>query len=204
MKDYIPDSHANRLEWLKNLKTQFLILAAKYSWNAAKIAAVNAVLQPLIDVYQDLVDKETAAATASATADQTFSQTSADLRGLINEAKNNPGYDNGDGVLLRILTTGTQRDPNAIQPAIAVEIHPGYIRITGSKNYAELYNLYMRIVGTAAWTLIGVRRKKFPFDDQTPLKTPGVFEEREYQARGVINDEEVGQPSNIVSVKFAG
>ena len=90
--------------------------------------------------------------------------------------------------------------------ASGVKVRKGdcYIRNTGTKNYAELYNLYMRIVGTAAWTLIGVRRKKFPFDDQTPLKTPGVFEEREYQARGVINDEEVGQPSNIVSVKFAG
>ncbi len=61
-----------------------------------------------------------------------------------------------------------------------------------------------RTVAASNRTLIGVRRKKFPFDDQTPLKTPGVFEEREYQARGVINDEEVGQPSNIVSVKFAG
>lgn len=59
-------------------------------------------------------------------------------------------------------------------------------------------------MGVALRIMIGVRRKKFPFEDETPLKTPGVFEEREYYAHGVINDEEVGKPSLIVSVRFAG
>jgi hypothetical protein len=62
----------------------------------------------------------------------------------------------------------------------------------------------MRVAGTAAWTLVGVKRKRFPFDDQTPLKAAGTAEVREYAARGVINDEEVGQMSDIVQATFGG
>lgn len=58
--------------------------------------------------------------------------------------------------------------------------------------------------GTAAWMLIGIRRMKFPFDDQTPLQSPGVAESREYQARAVVGEAEVGLPSDIVQVTFAG
>jgi hypothetical protein len=204
MKDFIPDSHANRLAWLVNLKTELLKITAKLGWNATKIASVTALLDPLIAVYQTLVDLEKAAAQASVTADQTFNTNNADLRDLINEVKNNDGYEPGMGVLLRILSASTQRDPASIQPEIDAEVLPGRVRITGTKDYAELYNLYMRIVGSAGWILIGIRRKKFPFDDETPLKTPGVFEEREYYAHGVINDEEVGHPSAIIAVKFPG
>jgi hypothetical protein len=62
----------------------------------------------------------------------------------------------------------------------------------------------MRLVGTVSWVLVGIRRKKLPFDDQTPLKVAGVPEQREYQAVGVIGDNEVGQPSDIVQVAFGG
>jgi hypothetical protein len=62
----------------------------------------------------------------------------------------------------------------------------------------------MRLVGAAQWILVGSHRKKFPFDDQTPLKQAGVPEVREYMGRGVINDQEVGQQSDIVQVTFAG
>jgi hypothetical protein len=87
---------------------------------------------------------------------------------------------------------------------IKAEAQPGVVRITGSKDYAELVNIYMRVVGTAAWTLVGIKRKKFPFEDQTPLKSAGMAEAREYAARGVIDDNEVGQMSDIVQVAFAG
>jgi hypothetical protein len=50
----------------------------------------------------------------------------------------------------------------------------------------------------------GIRRRKFPFDDQTPLKVPGVPEQREYLARCVVGEDEVGHPSDIVQVTFGG
>ena len=62
----------------------------------------------------------------------------------------------------------------------------------------------MRLKGQPAFKLIAARKSRFAFDDDTPLAQPGVPEVREYQMRGDKNDEEIGQPSDIISVTFAG
>lgn len=41
-------------------------------------------------------------------------------------------------------------------------------------------------------------------DDHNPLALPGTPERREYQACDVLNDAQIGQPSDIVSVTFGG
>lgn len=95
------------------------------------------------------------------------------------------------------------REPGP-KPWLKATAQPGHVRITGSKDYADLINIYMRLNGTADWTLVGPRRMKLPFDDQTPLKVAGTPENREYMARGVINDQEVGHPSSIVTATYGG
>lgn len=52
--------------------------------------------------------------------------------------------------------------------------------------------------------LTNLRYINSPYDDYTPLAVPGVAEVREYQAYGVLNDAQIGQPSDIVSVTFGG
>lgn len=200
----IPDSHANRLDFFQNLKQAIADNAAALGLNAAALAAANAILDPLIAAYQTLVDAEQAATAAGADADQVFAQENADLRALFNNLKANPKFTDGMGEAMRIFTQTTQRNPDDIKPKIKATAQPGSVRITGSKDYAETVNISMRLAGTSAWTLVGIKRKKFPFDDQTPLKTPGVPEVREYEARGVIGDDEVGQHSDIVRVTFGG
>ena len=41
-------------------------------------------------------------------------------------------------------------------------------------------------------------------DDHAPLAVAGQSEVREYQAFGVLNDEQIGLGSDIVTVTFAG
>ena len=78
----------------------------------------------------------------------------------------------------------------------------GHIRITGRKNYAQTVNIYTRLRSVTAWRLLVAKRMTFPFDDQTPPAQAGVPEEREYMARGVIGDTEIGLPSDIVTATF--
>ena len=40
--------------------------------------------------------------------------------------------------------------------------------------------------------------------DTSPLAAPGVAEGREYMARGILNDQEIGVASNIASITFGG
>ena len=200
----VPDSHVNRLNFLKTLKTEFNTNAAALKYDAGFVASTNAMLDTLIAAYQTLVDAEAAAAQASADAAGVFDPNSEALHKLFDNLKSNPNCTPAMRVAMGIDSKSTNKPAAQIKPTINVEAQPGHVRITGSKDYAELVNIYMRLVGATAWTLVGIRRKKFPFDDQTPLKTPGVPEAREYMARGVIGDDEVGDPSDIVPVTFGG
>ena len=200
----IPDSHANRLNFFKNFKKEFNDNAAAMKYDATFIAGINAMLDKLIAVYQTLVDAEAAVTAASYEAAQQFGVHVGALHGLIDNLKANPNCTPTMLVAMAIEPRSSQRDATAIKPKIKLESQPGHVRVTGSKDYAELINIYMRLVGTTKWTLVGIRRKRFPFDDQTPLATPGVAETREYMAVGVNGDDEVGQPSDIVTVTFAG
>jgi hypothetical protein len=204
-QDIIPDSHKNRLEFFQNLKEEIAADATTLGLNAAALTAINAILDPLITAYQTLVDAETAVDTASADAGQVFGQQHEALRELFASLKANSKFTDGMGAAMHIFTQTTQRAPADIQPRLKGVAEPGHVRITGSKDYAETVNISMAVVGSGLpATIIGHKRKKFPFDDQTPLKTPGVPEIREYSARGVIGDEEVGKPSDIVRVTFGG
>ncbi len=200
----VPDSHSNRLAFFLNLKQGIADNATELGFDAATLASIYDLLDPLIDKYQALVDAELAVVAASANADQVYTFKKDGLLALFANLRANPKLTGGMGEAMKIFSQTSAHDPNGIQPKIKVVAQPGQVRVTGSKDYAELVNIYMRLVGTVAWTLVGIRRKKFPFDDQTPLKVAGAAEVREYAARGVINDEEVGLMSDIVEVTFAG
>lgn len=203
MNDYIPDSFANRLTWLQNLKAQITTEAATLGWPAAKLAAFISVLDPLIAAYQALAAADAALDKASGNAQDLFANSSASLRATLAEIKTNPAFTDGMGAVMQIFTTGSATAPEAIKPTLIATSGRGQVRLTGSKNHAETVNLYMRRKG-AAWTLIAPKRKRLPFDDQTPLSASGTPEAREYMARGVIGDEEIGQDSDIVSAVFSG
>ena len=204
-KSIVPDSHANRLNFLIVLLAQINANAVALGLDPAFVASITTnILNPLIAAYQTLVDAETAATVASANAATLYAAKDAALHGLFNTLKTNPNCTGGMAAAMGLAPASTPHPAAVIKPRIKAEAQPGHVRISGTKAYAELVNIYMRLVGTIAWTLVGIKRKKLPFDDQTPLKVAGTPETREYMARGVINDEEVGIPSDIVTATFAG
>jgi len=81
---------------------------------------------------------------------------------------------------------------------------PGKVRVDERKPGFEAVNLYLRRKGEANWKLASIRKRKFPIYDETPLAVAGTPEVREYRAIGVVNDEETGQPSVAVEIRFAG
>ncbi len=203
MNSYIPDSAVNRLTWFKNLKTQVLIDSATLGWDAAKLATFMVPLDSLIAVYQTLVDADTALSKASGNAQEVFTAMVPALRASVAEMKTNPAFNDGMGAAMQIFVPVSSQSPENIKPAIIATAERGCVRITGTKNYAETVNIYMRRNG-GAWVLIAPKRKRFPFDDQTPLLNAAIPEIREYMARGVNGDDEIGQDSDIVTATFAG
>ena len=116
--------------------------------------------------------------------------------------KTSPGYDEGIGDVLEIVAGGGSFDPATYKPIGTAESLPGLNRLSTKKRGVDSVNISMRRKGDAAFKLIFARRVRFPVDDDTPPAVPGQSEVREYQFRGVIGDDEVGQPSDIVAATF--
>src|SRR5438105_2990652 len=89
-KHIFPDSHANRLAFLKQFKTELATDAPSLNLDPALLATMNAMLNALIAKYQTLVDAEAAVAVASADAAGLFLLDEPALRGFFNSLKTNP------------------------------------------------------------------------------------------------------------------
>jgi hypothetical protein len=126
------------------------------------------------------------------------------IRTQIKRCKTNSGCTPSIQTQLEWLSSSPTFDPGTARPTITAEALRGRVKITGKKPGFEAYNLYWRKKGDVEWKLMAIRKRKFPYFDETPLAVAGTPEVREYMAIGVISDEEAGQPSEIKEVVYAG
>ena len=204
MADYIPPTDDALVIWLTNLKTKITgNSAAPLNLSAARLTQITAWCQFLIDAINNTTQKKNEWLAAAA-AKQTQANTClAGLRAEIGQWKADPAITDAIIADLQIVGGGAAFDAEGYHASITAQAFSGYVRIKFKKLGADGINLYSRIKGAAAWKFVS-RDTNSPYDDHTPLTTPGVAEVREYQAFGVVNDEQIGQPSDIVSVTFAG
>ncbi len=204
MTDYIPQSHAALSDWLANLAAKLPTIGPALGLPPAQVTALLAeiaALQAPLDVLMAQEIELDAALGA-------FRQSEADqlpkLRAAIRHLKAVPAYTIGIGEDLQVIGGAGEFDAEHYKPALGAEAHLGHVRLKARKAGASAMNLYTRLKGQAEWRLLIARRTKFPFDDDSPLAVAGAPETREYRAVGVVADEEIGQPSDIVSVLYGG
>jgi hypothetical protein len=89
------------------------------------------------------------------------------------------------------------------QPRLTVSLRPGCIRLGCWFNGAQAIRLQMRYKGEPWFTLLDSCESP-TIEDRTPVQVPGVEETREYRAIPLWQGEEVGQPSEVVSVTLPG
>lgn len=202
-KDYIPDSAQNLVTWTTNYLAEIDAIATRIGWPAAQVTALKARLTTLRQAAQTVLDKQNELEVASGQLDQVKEAEVPEIRRDTNNLKTTRGFNDGDGRTLNVLTsTGGEFDADGYKPPLTAVSKPGRVELTAKKNGADSINLYSRIKGQAAFKLLSAKRVRFPFEDTTPPATPGQPEEREYQAIGVLGDDEIGQPSDIVSAIF--
>ncbi len=121
------------------------------------------------------------------------------LRVEIARHKTALGYTESIGKDLGIVSSTIPFDPNMYKPEIHPSLFGGAVRVKFRKAGVNGINLYSRKKGSGNWLFVA-RTTKSPFNSNPVLQSPGQPEHWEYRAFGVINDIEIGFPSDIVEI----
>ncbi|MEP6821842.1 MAG: hypothetical protein ABI946_05770 [Chthoniobacterales bacterium] len=200
--DYVPDSAQNLRDWADNYIKQLPDIATRIGWPPASVTALIAMLTALRDAAQAVVDAQNVLKTNKGLLGQARTDNLPSIRQNTANLKSTAGFTDGDAKTLEVATSSAVLNPDTYKPVLNAHAHPGYNEVMGKKRGVQAINIYMRLKATATWKLIAAGRTTFPFNDDTPPVTPGQPEEREYMGMGIMNDKEIGQPSDIVSAVF--
>jgi len=203
MADYLPNTDEPLITWLTNLKTKIPGYTATLGLTAARAAQVTAWCDALVAAINNVAQKKSDWLSASA-AKQTQTDTSiGGLRAEIGLWKKTPAMTDAIAADLQIVGATPAFDAENYAPEISAQSFSGYVRIKFKKAGVDGVNIYSRKRGEPGWKFLA-RDTNSPYDDHTPLAAPGQPEVREYQAFGVLGDDQIGQPSDIASATFAG
>jgi hypothetical protein len=197
---YLPRNDSSLLVWLANFQST---LAAQ-----AKVLSVGPTeLKAALDGAKDLataiqVDEQKYAewqAAVAYTADQK-KQALPEIQRIIDRLRVAPGFTDEHAKALMAVPPRPQATlVGDLKPAIRGSVVGGKVRLRWTRGSLDGIHVYGRKQGETAWQLLG-RDNRPPYDDPRPLPAGSSVEVREYRVIGVVADEEVGQPSDIVTV----
>ena len=203
MPDYIPPADDAKILWLTNLKTKIGGYAVALGITAARVTQITAWCDDLIAAINAAAQAKSAWLSSSA-AQRTQEATSlGGIRGEVALWKPQPGMTDAIEADLKIVGTSTPFNPDTFKTKLTATVVGDHVKLTFVKGHSDGVNFYWRKQGETAWKFLS-RDTNSPYNDHTPLTTPGVHEVRECIAYGVLNDQQIGQPSDIVSATFGG
>lgn len=202
--DYIPDKRQDRYDWLTNLSNNIVAEAVKFGLSSDEALAAKALADAII-AKMDATDVAISELDGARHAERDVQTVKlAQIRASVANWKTLPGMpgSGSDGVL-KLQGTATVFDENTYKPVLHLTIEAGTVRIAFQKKGVEAMAIYSRLAGSPLWERIAIEHHS-PYHDTRPLAQPNVPEVREYMARGIRNDEEIGQDSDIYTITFSG
>jgi len=200
--DYVPRNEPQLAVWLTNVATKIGNYGQKLGLTDDEVKAAVTGCTDASTKITEIEQKKNDLHNLVATKDGIRDTAVLTIRGLITRMKAHPGYTEAIGQDLGIIAVTASGDLINNKTTLKADVLPGRIRISFTKKGFSGVNIYSRMEGTAKWTFLA-RDTNSPYEDNRPLAN-GQPEKREYMAMGVVGDEEVGQPSDIISVLFGG
>lgn len=198
--DYIPRSEPQLAIWLANFSKKITSYGQNLGLTAEEIKLAETSAK-IVEVEQ----KKTEVQQIVALKDDLRSDTLATIRGFVTRIKAHTTFTEAIGQDLGIIasnTTVAMAKSSTGKTVLKAEVLPGRVRLSFVKKNFSGVNIYGRLNGSTQWQFLA-RDNNSPYDDERPLSN-GQPEKREYMAIGVVGDEEVGKPSDIISVVFGG
>lgn len=220
-KGYMPSADKDKSAWLKNFANKLQSYATTLKIGEAELKSVNedanafAYILECVEMvktynlqmtsFKDaLRDGVSANGKALMPPTPTFPTAPpmvdegifARIRRLVQNIKSQKTYTEDIGKALGIVGETTTVDYNTLKPELSAMLTGNKVVVKWKKGKADSINIYVKR-GTADYVLAGNDAKP-PFDDPTPL--PAEATTWIYKGMYVVNDTEVGQVSNEVSI----
>jgi len=200
-KSFFPTSDAELSAWAANYKNKIVTKGPELGMTQEQIDAEVKLCDQIIDAIADLDNKKAMAKAALGTRNTVVNTKGKILKTNIARHKTAENYTTGIGNDLRIISPTSDVDLSTYKPKLKAEHFGNNVRIKFVKKGVEGINLYRQKKGATDWDFVS-RVTKSPFDQGITLENPGQPEHWNYQALGVVNDHEVGLPSDIVEIIF--
>ena len=203
--DAVPRKRKERYGWYVNLSKNLTDEGPKMGLTPTETPAAKAIVD-LIIASMDATDAASTTLDGAKSKESTVEATQLPLlRALIRNWKTRPAYaaSGSEGVLKLKGSAEPAFDPATYKPVIKLSIEAGKIKVSFVKAGPDSLTIYMRLRGQTKFHRLAAESQT-PYYDTTPLAVDGVPEVREFMARGMIDNDEIGLDSDIVSITFAG
>ncbi len=203
MSSFIPTNDGDMVTWLKNYISKVAVYGPQLGMTAGEITAQQQMAKLLVD--QVAAANAAAAASKKATEDKNAQKkvSLSSIRDNIAHFKTNPHCTDSMLKDLQADSAANAFDPATYKTTIKLAIVGGKVVITFVKGGVEGVDIYTRLKGETTWVFLG-HAMHTPYTDQRLLAKAGVAEIREYMIMGEYKDQEIGLPSDIASISFAG
>ncbi len=204
MPDYIPTKRELRRAWLQNISDKAAAQVVAGGGTAPVATNLTTAADAIIAAYAETDSAKTTYEGKKAVEQNTEDTQIAIIRSILTSLKVLPNWkSSGADAELQASASGTEMDPGTYKPVFTVEMKGGLITLEFKKKGVDALAFYGRLRGTMGWTKLGVDTSS-PYVDGRPLAVAGVAEAREYMARGMMDDDEIGLESDVVCLVFGG
>jgi hypothetical protein len=203
--DFVPSNEGELIQWAANVQGKITNYTATFGLLPTDLTAISNACNRIATDINNVTAAETTLANLVTLKNNNRAEDIATLRRYANQFKAHSAYTDDIGADLDIVGKKHNADPDTVKPKLKGKLTQQGAQLDFSKEKVlQGVNIYSRLKGTAAWGTKLAFDSSSPYIDNRPAATPGTPETREYKAVGVINDEEVGVASDIVSVVVGG
>lgn len=202
-KYYLPRDENALASWSENYRVKIAVHGAVLGLTAGEITAQQTSAGLVKTAIEANVQAQHDAQEATALKDQRKALDLPLIQQSVARIKTSSGYTAAIGEDLGVVGDEQTFDVDAYKPEMSASVFPGKVRLDFKKKGVKGVKIYGRLQGQPGWNYLDTDTRS-PYEDTRPLTTPNTPETREYMAIGMIDDEQVGQPSDVVTVVYGG
>jgi hypothetical protein len=200
---YLPSAKVLLKKWAQNYGTKLGPIGASINEPADTIAKQQANMQQLVTDITNVELARLELQRLEGIMNNTVTTVNGETREYVKRLKTNPLFTEMYGDELQIISTKAIADLTNYKPVLKAKQTGGKIHLSFMKHGADGMNMYGLQQGQTVGTLLG-NAKQTPYIDPRPVNTPGIAEYREFYCIPTLANVEVGQRSDVISVKYTG